>query len=103
MKCFHKGVERPDGRYGALCSDKSPPSAINLRIASYTLNDERVTCVKCRTILMAEGKVGRRDSTIAPARSKIRAGGPGRDAFIRREGRVMRARRAMDNPAKGKG
>lgn len=51
-KKYHKAaLMREDGRVSALCFRR--PRAINLARALWTLQDEAVTCRKCRRLMRA--------------------------------------------------
>ena len=53
MRIVHKAVKfAPNGDASALCSDR--PKAINMRIATWVLLDEAVTCKRCLAKLKAQ-------------------------------------------------
>jgi hypothetical protein len=55
MKRYHRASGfREDGAVSSLCS---PTRAINLRVASWTIRDEAVTCPKCKARMAAAGSV----------------------------------------------
>lgn len=50
-KVYHMAAKiRPDGAVSALCYKR--PRAINLRVATWTIRPEAVTCPKCRAVLV---------------------------------------------------
>lgn len=54
VKVFHMAAETTDKGTAALCFKRK--DAINLRIASWTRDEQRVTCKKCRKLIAQSSK-----------------------------------------------